>query len=110
MVETIFYLLCGHALFDWQLQSDTMVQRKKRKPFILHPDSEPWWWWMTAHSLIVSIPVTLVTGHWLTGLAYAASHWVVDCLKSEDIISSATDQLLHIMVLAWIGVVACLLR
>lgn len=102
LFELLFWLLVGHAVADFALQSDTMAKGKNRHN---KPDFVPkgqalkpcWGYWLTAHSLIHGGAVALATGIWWVGIMEAVSHWVIDFLKCENKTTPFTDQMLHLL-------------
>jgi hypothetical protein len=102
----LFWLLVGHAVADFSLQSDSMVRGKNR-----HRRTEPppgakyqptWYYWLSAHALIHGGAVGLITGFWLLGLAETVAHWIVDFGKCENLYGVHEDQFLHVLAkVAW---------
>lgn len=110
MPETLFYLIAGHALADFALQSDTMAKGKNRHrfdPSVVPPGQKPqvaWPYWMAAHSLIHGLAVAVITGVWWLGLAESILHFGIDVMKCENLTGIHTDQALHVWCkLAWWG-------
>jgi hypothetical protein len=109
MINTLFLLLCGHALADFVLQTDIMAKLKNRHN---KPDNIPngqkyipcWGYWLTAHSLIHGGIVYLITGNIMFGLIETASHWLIDFLKCENVTNPNQDQFFHI----FLKIVYCL--
>ena len=98
-MEILFYLIAGHALADFALQSDSMAKGKNR-----HRKTEPppgarfqptWFYWLTAHSFIHGLMVSLITGIWWLGLAETIAHWAIDFGKCENWYGIHIDQLAH---------------
>lgn len=107
----LFYLLAGHALMDFALQSDAMAVCKCRRTENPLQKSVPWYYWLTAHALLHGAAVGLVL-NWTTGngdlaLAFALAefvvHWLIDFGKCERLYSIHVDQGLHVLckVLWW---------
>ena len=101
MSELLFYLIVGHAIADYPLQSDWMAKHKNR-----HVKSEPppgqkqqavWPCVLTAHALVHGGFVAVITGIWWLGLLEAIVHWVIDFFKCEGKYGIYTDQALHIV-------------
>lgn len=99
-----FKLLCGHALADFALQSDTMAQRKNRnRPIDLKsipPGAKPqpvWFYFLTAHALIHGGVVYLITGNAVLGIVESIFHWIIDFGKCENYYGINYDQCLHIL-------------
>lgn len=100
--ELLFYLLVGHALADFSLQTDVMAKGKNRNRMI-DPDMLPpgqqhmpcWPYWLSAHALIHGGMVALITGIWQLGLIETVVHWIIDFTKCDNRISVHEDQILH---------------
>ena len=97
-----FWLLAGHALADFTLQTDVMAKYKNRHNI---PENIPpgqkltpcWGYWLSAHALEHGACVALVTGSILLGLAETVSHWLIDFVKCESWIGVHADQILHVL-------------
>jgi len=103
MFEIIFYLLAGHALADFSLQTDSMAKGKNRNrkidPNTIPPGQKSvvcWQYWLTSHALIHGGIAALVTGIWWLGLIETLLHWLIDFSKCENKITLHQDQALHI--------------
>lgn len=104
MITLFFKLLCGHALGDFALQSDTMAQRKNRNraidPRSIPPGAKPqavWFYFLTSHALIHGGIVYLITGSVLLGVIETLFHWGIDFWKCENLYGIHADQTLHIL-------------
>ena len=95
-----WWLLVGHAVGDWALQSDTMGVMKNRdrgaEAFPWLAAEVPWFYWLTAHSIIMGGCVAVVLGP-AYGVAEAALHWLVDLGKTRKVYGIAADQTLHLL-------------
>ena len=97
-----FALLCGHMLGDFPLQGNFLAIGKDR-----HQDLEKftgikwprsiWLYCLTAHSMIHSGIVWLITGSTTFALAECLLHWVIDLIKGERITNFYGDQSLHVL-------------
>ncbi len=106
IAETFFWLLCGHAVADFALQSDAMAKGKNR-----HRKTEPppgakyqptWYFWLTAHSLVHAAAVALVLD-WRFGVAEFVAHWIIDFGKCENWYGVNADQTFHVALkLGWV--------
>lgn len=96
MTEVLFFLLGGHALCDYALQSDTMSREKNRKSTTALQASVPWYYWLTAHAWVHGLAVLVVTHAIVLALAEVAAHWLIDFGKCEGRYKIAVDQWLHI--------------
>ena len=101
MLNTLFYLIAGHALADFSLQSDAMAKGKNR-----HRKTEPppgatytpcWPYWLTAHALIHGATVAVITGSVHLGIAETIAHWCIDFGKCENWYGIHIDQALHFL-------------
>jgi hypothetical protein len=111
----LFYLLAGHALMDFALQSDPMAVCKCRRSNHPLQQSVPWFYWLTAHALLHGGAVGVII-HWSTGnrdlalafaVAEAAVHWLIDLGKCERLYTIHIDQALHVLCkFAWWGLIA----
>jgi hypothetical protein len=91
-----FWLVVGHALADYSLQSDTMAIGKNRNLEGGCYRTVPWYYWMAAHSLIHGGVVGLFTGWIVLGVIETLAHYIIDCAKCEKCINVHVDQFLHI--------------
>lgn len=110
-IQVFFYLIAGHALCDFALQSSDMAKGKNRHA-VVDPSKIPpgqkvmtvWPYWLSSHALIHGGAVALITGIWWMGLAEAGIHWVIDFAKCENWTGIHTDQALHVACkLLWVG-------
>ncbi|HEY3788243.1 MAG TPA: DUF3307 domain-containing protein [Urbifossiella sp.] len=111
----LFFLLAGHALMDYSLQTDPMAVCKCRRANHPLQQAVPWYYWLTSHALLhgaaVGIIVHWFTGDWNLAIGFAivetAIHWVIDFGKCEKIYNIHVDQALHIICkVAWWGLIA----
>ena len=112
----LFFLLAGHALMDFSLQTDTIAVCKCRRANHMIQQAVPWYYWLTAHALLHGAAVGLVVamgypGNWNLivgfGLAETLIHWVIDYGKCEKLYNIHIDQGLHILCkLVWWGMLA----
>lgn len=123
----LWWMLVGHAVMDFSLQTEPMARGKNRhrQPSealmgalraggsqtppraSLQPS---WAYWLTAHALHHGGAVALATGRLDLGLAEAVAHWGIDFGKCEGWYNIHVDQALHItcklMWWWWIAMVA----
>jgi len=96
-VNILFYLLVGHALADFSLQTEVMAKGKNRHRSPDFPSKFPHWiYWLTAHALIHGGAVAIVTGIWWLGPIETVCHWLIDFGKCEEWYKNHVDQALHI--------------
>ncbi len=105
MIELFFYLLCGHAIADFALQSEAMAKGKNRH-FMVNtiPAGQRytpcWFYWLAAHSLIHGFMVAEImpSGYaWIYGAVAASLHFVIDFAKCENWTNPHIDQALHLL-------------
>lgn len=88
----MFYMLAGHALADFALQTPRTSAAK-------YPGNRtgiPWQLGMAYHSLIHGACVGIATGHWLLGVAETIAHGSIDLAKGRGWYGNRADQALHI--------------
>lgn len=92
-LEIFGYLLAGHALCDYALQTDFIAQNKcpnNTKQIV------PWFYVMSAHCLIHAGAVALITGYGAFACVEFVTHFHLDITKCENKINIHEDQLAHI--------------
>ena len=100
---TVFWwLIVGHFLCDFALQSDSMARGKNhtRVPENIPPGATPqtvWPYWLTSHAAIHGGMVALVTGSILLGTAEFALHWLIDWGKCSNAYGVHMDQGFHVV-------------
>jgi hypothetical protein len=111
----LFFLLAGHALMDYALQTDPMAVCKCRRTDHPLQKTVPWFYWLTAHAFLHGAAVGLIvigfTGNRELGVALATAetvvHWLIDFGKCEKLYGIHVDQGLHIACkIAWWGLIA----
>ncbi len=101
----LFFLLAGHALMDFALQTDPMAVCKCRRANHPLQQSVPWFYWLTAHALLhgaaVGVIIQWATGNWnwtvLFAVAETVVHWFIDLGKCEKLYTIHIDQALHVL-------------
>jgi hypothetical protein len=97
-----FAMVIGHALADYPLQGKFLSMAKNRHADVSclfggeTPPRGIWIHALTAHSLIHSGMVWLLTGSMALGLVELVLHWVIDFGKCEKWMNFTVDQLLHV--------------
>lgn len=91
-----WWMLVGHAVGDYALQSEAMAREKDRHSTTPLQATVPWFYWLTAHALIHGGAVALATRSVWLGLAETVAHWVIDFIKCEGWTNIHQDQALHI--------------
>ena len=89
----LFWLVVGHVLCDFPLQTDFMARYKN--PTVI--SDHPWVVVMTAHCILHAGAVALITGSILLGCLEFAFHFWTDYHKCKGKYGMLTDQALHVM-------------
>lgn len=97
----LWWLIVGHAVADFPLQTDTMAKGKNRHspPFNVPVGQVPmrvWPYWLASHALVHGGIVALVTGNVWLGIAEFVAHCLIDAAKCENLTTIHQDQALHI--------------
>jgi len=99
----LFWLLVGHALADFALQSEWMAKAKNRNSgttlSYIPPGQTPqivWPFVLSAHALIHGGVVAVATGIWWLGALETGAHWAIDFGKCENHYGIYADQALHV--------------
>jgi hypothetical protein len=95
-VSLFLQLLIGHALCDYPLQGDFIGKFKSHRVASPIPGAIIWWHLLSAHCLIHSGAVWIVTGSATLAVVELVAHWLIDYLKSAGVTNFHQDQLLHV--------------
>ncbi len=102
--ETLWWLICGHALADFTFQTPAMASGKNwNTPIDLSkiPPGQKintvWPYWMTSHCLIHGGMVALITGSVWLGFAEFVVHFAIDCMKCANVTNIHADQAFHVL-------------
>ncbi len=99
-MEILFWLLVGHAVADFVLQSDSMAKGKNRHRKTGPPPGAKytpcWQYWLSAHALTHGGVVGIISGAWWLGLLETIVHWITDFGKCENWYGIHVDQFIHI--------------
>lgn len=105
---TLFWLIAGHALGDFSLQSDAMAKGKNRNRDVSHlvPPGQTlqkvWPFYLSAHALIMGSLVALATGSIVLGVCETITHWLIDFGKCDNRYGIYCDQAMHLTLkLVW---------
>lgn len=112
-LTTLLWLLLGHFVADYALQSDFMAKAKNRNrkldPATIPPGQTPqavWPWVLTAHASVHAAAVGLVTGSPLLALGELVVHWAIDYGKCENLYGIHQDQALHLATkVVWVALI-----
>lgn len=93
-MTTLFYLIASHFICDYPLQSEFIAVGKdeRNSPY----KGVSWGWIMFAHAITHGTGVALATSNVWLGIAETIAHFNIDGAKCDGMISTNTDQLLHI--------------
>lgn len=108
MLEVAFWLLVGHAMGDFGLQSDWMARFKSRHNADSRiPSKRPdliWIHVLGSHCMIHGGAVALATGSVTLGIMEMVAHFTIDYGKSEGWYGFHADQCLHLACKGlWLG-------
>ncbi len=107
--QLLLALLIGHALCDFPLQGEYLANGKNWR-FLKHlqdPSRPPQIWvaCMSAHCLIHTGAVWIITGSPLIAVAEFVLHWSIDVAKCRGMTTFNQDQFLHVLCkVAYVGV------
>ena len=106
-IEIIFWLLVAHFLADYPLQSPEMGKFKNKKNKPLPPDKDAkqvsvWFAYLTSHAFVHAGLSALVIG-FPFGFLIGILHWIQDYFKCKWQYSPNLDQIIHIGILIFIG-------
>lgn len=97
----LFAMVVGHAVADFALQGEFLSVAKNRHASLERffgsskPPKGVWAHALTAHALIHTAPIWLITGSVTLALAEFVLHWAIDFAKCEGWTSFSVDQALH---------------
>jgi len=97
LLECMFWLIAGHAVADFALQTRWMTVAKNQHSSLNLEAEVVWPIALSAHGLIHGAAVALVTGSTLLGVLEAGSHVVIDYAKSDGRFGLYADQILHVL-------------
>lgn len=99
LIGVVFWLLVGHALGDFALQTEWMVRSKnptRKRARGSGRGDLVWVHVLSAHALIHGGAVALATGMVGLGIAETVAHWAIDYGKANRLYGFHADQLLHL--------------
>lgn len=92
MIYLFIKLMIGHVLADFPIQGDFLSKAKNhRKPF----DGIPYQIPLAAHALIHAAFVWSITNSNVCASLEFISHYLIDYLKNDGMITFVQDQILH---------------
>ena len=102
LLEMFYFLLLGHFLTDFALQSSEMGKGKNRNRV---PENVPpgqkiavvWPFWLTAHAGVNALAVQIITETWWLSLGELVAHWLIDFMKCDNKLTVYQDQALHVL-------------
>jgi hypothetical protein len=97
---TLLWLVVGHFVADFPLQTDWIAKFKNRHNASSPPPGQsqqtPWPWIMTAHAATHAAAVLAITGSPWKCAAEFVCHWLMDFAKCEGAWNLHIDQCLHL--------------
>jgi hypothetical protein len=101
MLSTFWWLVVGHFVADYPLQTDFVAKFKARAASLA---AVPWYYVLSGHAATHAAAVGLVTGSPPLAALEFAAHWLIDWAKCEGKTGIHADQLLHVACKAlWAG-------
>lgn len=89
-MNTLFLLVCGHAVADFGLQSEWAAANKV-------PGRPYWYHMMASHCLMHALGVFLATQSLGCAVGEMVAHFAIDTAKSQGKIGFELDQFLHLL-------------
>jgi len=111
----LFFLMAGHALMDFALQTEAIATCKCRRANHPLQRAVPWYYWLTAHAFLHGMAVGAIVrwfGYdWQVAVGFAIAetvvHWFIDLAKCERKFNIHVDQALHVLCkVLWWGLLA----
>lgn len=93
MLSVLFWLLVGHFVADYPLQTDFVAKHKSRRNSLA---AVPWYYVLTGHAATHAAAVALATGLPTLGAVEFVAHWLIDWGKCEGRTGIHADQALHV--------------
>ena len=94
-MTTLFWLLVGHFVADYPLQTEPLAVGKNRS--IAHSHlGVPWYAWLVAHAAVHAGAAALASGSVAIGCVEFVAHAAIDHGKCSRWYGFHTDQALHI--------------
>ena len=108
MIEMAFWLVVGHAVADFGLQTRWLNAAKNHVSQVAEAtDAAVWPAALLMHALINGGAVALATGSVMLGACETVAHMAIDYAKSERKFGFYADQAMHLGCKAiWLGVAA----
>lgn len=91
--QVLWWLVVGHFVADYPLQTDFVAKFKCRKASLL---AVPWYYVLSGHAATHAAAVGLITGSAWLGLGEFLVHWFIDWAKCEGYTDIHLDQGLHL--------------
>ncbi|GJD59295.1 DUF3307 domain-containing protein [Methylobacterium dankookense] len=102
-MDSLLWMLVGHALADYPLQGD-WLSKAKNHTLSLIPGEAIWPGALASHAAIHAGAVKLSTGSWVLAGCEFIAHAIIDRTKCSGRLSYNVDQGLHVICkLAWFG-------
>lgn len=100
-MEIFLLLIAVHFTCDFALQSDYIARGKNRYSGVAPRE---WWIILSAHGFIHGLGVYLLTESFTAFVFQVVTHIAIDFTKCEEKITYKVDQLLHVLVMAFIAI------
>ena len=101
MLTLFWWLILGHLVCDYPLQTDFIAKFKARTASLA---AVPWYYVMAGHVGTHAAAVGLLTGSPLLAFLEFIVHFVIDWTKCEGRTNIHVDQLLHVLCkVAWVA-------
>jgi hypothetical protein len=94
MLETFAWLLVGHAVADYSMQTEWMARAKK--PGFTFEGESVWPGVLACHAAVHAGAVSLVTGSWLLGGCEFVAHVFIDYARGRGRLGYNADQFAHV--------------
>lgn len=96
VIDSILWMLIGHAVADYPLQGDWLAKAKNRTLDLI-PGESIWFGALCFHAAIHAGAVKLATGSWTLALCEFFAHSLIDDAKCRGKLSYGNDQMLHVI-------------
>jgi hypothetical protein len=94
--QNLFYMIAGHFVVDYNLQTDTTALQKNRNTNNGLSIVVPFYYWLLSHSFMHGIMVALATGSYELGILETVLHYIIDDMKCRKWFGIHMDQFLHV--------------
>jgi hypothetical protein len=95
-MESLFWMLIGHAVADYPLQGD-WLSKAKNPTLTLVPGETIWPMALLSHAAIHAGAVKFATGSWALAACEFVAHTLIDYSKCRGLIGYNQDQVAHVI-------------